>query len=71
MSARRVPFFSSRWSGTLRRRFGGPTTVAVDITVGGIAVASETLGPDYDRTFHRGPEACGHRDRVELELVVE
>jgi hypothetical protein len=51
--------------------YGGPTTIIVDIAVEGMPVAGETLEPDYDRAFHRGPEACGHCDRAEAELVVE
>jgi hypothetical protein len=50
--------------------YGGPATVAIDVTVDGMAVASETLVPEYERTFHRGDEKCGHCDRAEVELMV-
>ena len=51
--------------------YGGPATATVDVSVDGMTIAADVLEPDYDRTFHRGDERCGHCDRAEAELVVE
>jgi len=51
--------------------YDGPTTTTVEIVVDGMMSTDETFVPEYDRTFHRGPQSCGHCDRAEVELVVE